>query len=420
MPLQTTLSQLLRTHSHVNWALADQAMLSGVNFLTGVLLARYLGIEEFGRFALIWIIIESVLSIQHALLISPMMSIGPKRPVNELSSYYCAVVTQQILFSATVFGAILVGTHFVSVLVPQWELKGFALPLACVALAAQWQEFLRRYFFTRNRQAVAFVNDAVRYISQLVLLLALFRYSAGSATSKMVFWVIAGTAVLSLYGVFLLEKIKWDTAYVKDVVVRHWKFSKWLLASVLMRFTTSNLGVIFTGALLGTAAVGALRAARGLMGISHVLFLGLENFVPVRTAQWYHSTGREALFRYLKRVSFFGGMVTTVLAFVAAIAPEFWLRVVFGDQYVEYDFVLQWYAVIYLVNFFAVPLSAGLRAMERTSYIFRVEVWLAVATLFFAYPLIKFFGLPGLLTGSLLMSFVTVSILVRGLVKPLP
>ena len=32
----------------INWALADQAMLSGINFLTGILLARYLGITEFG------------------------------------------------------------------------------------------------------------------------------------------------------------------------------------------------------------------------------------------------------------------------------------------------------------------------------------------------------------------------------------
>jgi len=38
------------SYSHVNWALADQAMVSGSNFITGILLARTLGIAEFGRF----------------------------------------------------------------------------------------------------------------------------------------------------------------------------------------------------------------------------------------------------------------------------------------------------------------------------------------------------------------------------------
>ena len=46
--------RLLTRYSQVNWALVDQTMVSGVNFLTGILLARYLGISEriaarFGR-----------------------------------------------------------------------------------------------------------------------------------------------------------------------------------------------------------------------------------------------------------------------------------------------------------------------------------------------------------------------------------
>ncbi len=36
-------ARLLVRYSHLNWALADQTMVSGVNFLTGILLARYLG-----------------------------------------------------------------------------------------------------------------------------------------------------------------------------------------------------------------------------------------------------------------------------------------------------------------------------------------------------------------------------------------
>ena len=32
-------ARLLARYSYINWALADQAMVSGVNFLTGILLA---------------------------------------------------------------------------------------------------------------------------------------------------------------------------------------------------------------------------------------------------------------------------------------------------------------------------------------------------------------------------------------------
>ena len=45
-------ANFLTRHRHFNWALADQIIVSGANFLTALLLARYLGPEEFGRFTL--------------------------------------------------------------------------------------------------------------------------------------------------------------------------------------------------------------------------------------------------------------------------------------------------------------------------------------------------------------------------------
>src|SRR3989339_1774999 len=66
-------------YRHMNWALADQAMVSGVNFLTGILLARYLGLEEYGRFTLAWMAVLLCNSFQQAGIIAPMMSIGPKQ-----------------------------------------------------------------------------------------------------------------------------------------------------------------------------------------------------------------------------------------------------------------------------------------------------------------------------------------------------
>ena len=44
----------LGRYRHINWALADQGVVSGINFLTGIMLARFLGLEEFGRFTLAW------------------------------------------------------------------------------------------------------------------------------------------------------------------------------------------------------------------------------------------------------------------------------------------------------------------------------------------------------------------------------
>ena len=87
-----------KNNSHMNWAFTDQAMVSGVNFLTGLLLARSLGIEAFGKFTLLWMTVLFVNSIQMAVISSPMMSIGPKQDKKDEDIYYQAVMLQQLFF----------------------------------------------------------------------------------------------------------------------------------------------------------------------------------------------------------------------------------------------------------------------------------------------------------------------------------
>ncbi len=91
-------ARLFGRYSQINCALVDQAMVSGVNFFTGILLARYLGIEALGQFTLAWMAAIFLNGLQHAAIIAPMMSIGPKQPALETPAHYGAVIVQQGVF----------------------------------------------------------------------------------------------------------------------------------------------------------------------------------------------------------------------------------------------------------------------------------------------------------------------------------
>ena len=103
---------LLKKYKNLNLTLIDQAMVSGVNFLVSVALVRILGIELFGIYSLLWLAILFIQSIQFAVIISPMMSIGPKYLDAEKDSYYSAVLTHQIIFSI-ISSSIFIGICFV-------------------------------------------------------------------------------------------------------------------------------------------------------------------------------------------------------------------------------------------------------------------------------------------------------------------
>ena len=55
------------------WSLADQIVVSGANFLTMVVLARQLGLHDFGIFTLYWTSVLFVAALHSAFIILPMV-----------------------------------------------------------------------------------------------------------------------------------------------------------------------------------------------------------------------------------------------------------------------------------------------------------------------------------------------------------
>ena len=374
--------------------------MSGANFLTGILFARFLGLEEYGRFTLAWMAILFFNSFQQAGIIAPMMSIGPKQPKNKEASYYGTVLIQQIIFSLICFFSLWLGVWLSDFFKPEWHIQNLALPLAAALLAWQLQDFLRRFFFVRDQGGLAFINDTVSYLGQLILLLILIHST--DLNSALVLWIIAGTSALAVvFGLFKIGNITSSSDIFGKVTRNHWHFSKWLLASALMQWTSGNYFIICAGGILGPSSAGALKAAQNIMGATHVIFQGLENIVPARASYYFSHGGWNLLRDYLKKVTFWGGGCTGVLAIVAMLFPEFLLHLLYGTEFQNYSYVLQWYAIIYLFIFLGLPLRAGLRAMEYSKPIFVSYCLMTAFTAATANLLIDNLGLIGATSGIL-------------------
>lgn len=380
------------------WALADQAIVSGTNFLTNVMLARFMGLREFGVFVLAWMSVIFVNSLQTALIISPMMSVGPKQDESDRPRYFGAVVFQEMVLVLFCFVLVLVALTVSSDLFPHRNLRSLALPLAVSAFAYQMQDFVRRYFFSTHQGRHALVDDALSYLPQLPILLLIHR--AGHLNSAMALWVMAGTSIVGMVvGWFWVEAIEFDWHWIKSVSVRHWKVSRWLTGSALMTWTSSNLFLLAAPAYYGASAAGALKAAQNLMGVTHVWFQGLENVVPVESARRLRQGGITGMLAYTRSIVFKWGGLTLFFAVLMAVAPGFWLRIVYGPEMVQYGDILRLYALLYVIVFMGSPLRAALQAIEFTSPIFWSYLAMTIAAFVFAVPMAKWLGLNGTMLG---------------------
>ncbi len=379
-------------------ALCDQALVSGANFATNVMLARTLGLSGFGMFALSWLVVLLWSNLQTAFLIAPMMSIGHKQEREFQPFYFGSILVLALGLAASAslitYGGALLLAHWP----PANAGRTFALPLAVVTGGYLLQDFLRRYFFATRSGKRALASDALSYLTQLPLLYWLA--AARHLSISVALWTIALTSLFSVVvSAFWVKGLRFRVADLSLVLRRNAKLVRWLAPSAILQWLSMNLFVISAPVYYGAAAAGALRACQNLVAIAHIWFLGLDNVVQVEAAHQLHTQGVESLIRYLRKITMRWGLITVAFMFILGVAPAFWLHLLYGSQYVRYSFVLQLYCLLYSMIFFGTPLRAGLQAIEFTAPL----LWAYTAMLGFAMllagPFAKRLGLLGVMLG---------------------
>ena len=407
---------LLRRFSSVteNWALSDQALVSGANFLTNVMLARALGPSGFGLYALCWTWVLLMSSLQMAAIVSPMMSIGPKQALELRPSYYGAITLQAVCLAAAAAACVFAGVLGCAAWKPAWHAGPLALPLAAATAAYMFQDFVRRYFFSIGRSHLAMACDGLSYLTQLPLLW-LFAWRR-ELTLAGALWIIALTSLFSvLVSFYWLEDMCFRLAAVRSVAIRHWKVVRWLAPSALLQWASLNFFIVSAPVYYGAAAAGALRACLNVVAIAHIWFLGLDNVLPAEAAHQLHAHGVDASMSYLKKMFVRWGLVTLGFMLIIAVAPAFWLHLLYGSRYMRYGSLLRLYSLLYVLIFVSGPLRAGLQAIEYTAPLLWSYAAMAAFAAVMAAPMAKALGLPGVMLGLMATQVLFQAILVGAL-----
>jgi O-antigen/teichoic acid export membrane protein len=391
-------------------ALLDQGLVSGANFVTNVILARGFGSQEYGIFALAWIAVLFANSLQYAMVVTPMMSVGPKQAPEERPSYWGSVFAQEIAFAILAALIMFVSVRLSRMWFPRWDVGGLALPLSSATLAYLLQEFLRRYFFCTEQAKKALATDVLSYLSQLPILFWMLHMRAGKLSN--VLWVIAVTSFAGFAACLMwYEPITLDWHSFKKTFLRHWRISRWLAPTAFMQWGAGNLFLMAAPVYYGAAASATLRAANNIVGVTNVWFLGLDNVVPAESARLMRVKGIDGMLRYVNMIFLKWGGVTLAFAILIFCAPSFWLRLAYGAKYASDGSILQLYTLLYVLIFVAVPLRAGLQALEYTAPIFCAYPVLIAFSVPLAGPFAHRLGLNGVLLGMCAVQLIFQSIL---------
>lgn len=397
------------SNSKLSITLADQSFVSASNFLLGIILARFLGIEAFGIFTLLWMILLFVQSLQMAIIISPMMSIGPILDKADQKKYYQAVTTHQIIFSLVSSFCVYWFLILSNIFYPSWLLINYALPLSVTVFLSQNQDFIRRVFFIEERPLTALFCDLLAYGLRLIILVYLFKYNALEITNAL--WTISFALFISiLLGLKIIYKPSINPRKIIDAHKRNWHTSRWLLASALLQWTSGNYFIITAGIILGPISVGILRAAGNVIGITNIIFLGLENIIPSTASKTFRESGISSLYVYLVKVLIYGGLFMIGVVSFLSIFSESLISILYGNEYSSSGYILIWYCLITLVQFINFPLVIGLRSLEHTKPMFFSYIVTTMFSVLCANIIVSELNLHGVMLGLLINNVIMVSI----------
>lgn len=375
-----------RKNSHA-WSVADQVVVSGCNFLIGILLARLLGLEAFGTYAVAQMYLLYANTFQQSLVSSTMMTSIPAEPDADIrADLIRGFFGYSLLALIAITLAVQGGAWLLGLWSSSLSLNGFALPLAAAMAGYQVQDWLRRALYVQSDNKSVFISDVLAYGGQLIVF-SLLGWQRNLNVS-IALWAVVGSYCVSAMYVMASQRLFPDFAAALKVIRAYGRNSRHLFISSQLQWVASS-GVVLVGAgFIGQQAAGAIRAAQNLLGPVNVVFQWMDNVILVRTAMHIRDHGHAALVAYLVRIGWIGIVVIGLVALALSIIDNWLIVVIYGEAYRPFAILLVLQAIYYLFGHAYRMMSYFNRAIGNTIALAKAGGWWAVVAVAVALGLV--------------------------------
>lgn len=399
------------------WLLADQVLVSGMNFTTTVLLARMLGVYNFGIYTVLYYILLYVNSIQLALNIQPMLSIAPQIPDGRESRLFLrGMAGYQYALSALFCLLIALAALLEKLnLLPHRMDAAAIFPFILAVYAYQMQDWFRRLCYLKDLGQRVFWNDVVSYVGQIAGFLLLWRIGRMNVSSA--YYAVALTSLLAFGIGLLLDDMRSTLSEVRAAMTRTWKMGRSLLVTAQLQWLGSGGVNLLIAGVVGVRASSGFRAVITMVGPVIVLSQFLDNVIPVRAARAYAFGGEQSLVRYLRKVGLILAATVGVPLVLACIFARPILVLVFGHAYAEFAGLVVWEVAFIALSLLYRGTQYYHRTKDTTAVLAQTALLASLTSLGGCLLLVKPFGAAGALAALDLGQAVNVWIPLQAAIK---
>ncbi len=380
--------------------LGDQALVSGTSFVLGVFLVKQLGLELYGDFTLLWLIVLFFGSLHESLIVAPMYTFMPKLELKQKHDYIKQLSLMHIsfVFVTSVLLWLFIWVYGNQYLPGTLDIKvGIVLQLAVFTFLTV--QFQRKLSYASGNSFEAAKLDLIVYGGQLLALGLIGILNSKIELFQVILMLVGLQGIGVLYRWKLWFGLKVDMPSFLEATYRHWLYSKWLLGTSILQWCSGNFFIIVAGGVLGSVAVGAIRMIQNLIGVLNVLFLAAENYTPIRASKILFDSGWKALKKFILRIVVVGTIATALIGCFFTFYGEWLLGFFFSKELMSYGNQFVGYSILYVLIYVGINLRFLLRTLEHTRPLFIAYILGAVFSLLFAKPILIQFGISGVVLG---------------------
>jgi O-antigen/teichoic acid export membrane protein len=391
-------------------AILDYGLISGSNFVLGVLLARWLSPREYGAYALVFSLFILVGFLYQSLLLEPLS-----------------------VFSGTLFHDNLRG-YLRTTLWIHWALS----LVMCVVLGAA--AGLTQVIGHASLLAVSLAGMTIA--TPFILAHGLGRrgfylkLSPGPAAFGSIFY-----CVMVIGGVFLVYRLGWLTsfsaflvmgcaAFVSSIVMvfqlhaalppasgrpelgstckKHWEYGRWALGTCVVGWIPNYIYIPLVSGFSGMAAAGELRALMNLAAPVLQTYAALSMLFLPYAARVQSGTGRSEAASLNRRLAglFVAGSLVYWAVLIPLKLPLF--HFLYAGKYIESAYLIPLFALETTIWSASLGPAILLRAMESPRSLFIANSAASLVAVLFGVPATRYFGLPGVIWSMICANFLYV------------
>lgn len=348
-------------------ALAEQAFISGGNFLLYVYAARTLPKDQWGTLSFALASLLVLQGFQRAFVTVPMVTSGEKYSVFAGSLRFWRQmhgwVTGATLLLLLCF--YVMARHYLEV----WVAESVLLT-AILVIPVYYMEFARR---------VVIMAFSMRRLLVMAAIYVFILFLAGAIVHRLGYdqhlWgfvvIIALAAIISCVSARVQLWPVWgQNTGGSWNIYSLWRFGRWAAASSLA-YTGYNFAIqAILAAMAGPVALAVFAAARNLTQPVGTLIQAIDTVDKPRAGRAYAQQGTPGLWRIIRRSWAWLFILALPYLALASFFSQRLLVTIYGEKYSDDSTSVQLWCVVMIIMILVQPLETGLYVIRRPDWLF--------------------------------------------------